>query len=65
MKSVKYKYCYAGVSWNVNHDLVLLQLTDDDSQTRVKLTPEEAIKIANKLLAVAQMLIAESENENT
>jgi hypothetical protein len=63
MISVKYKYCYAGVSWS--SDRVLLQLTDSDSQTRVRLTPKEAIKIANKLLKVAEMLIVESENENT
>jgi hypothetical protein len=73
MKSVKYKDCFVGVSWNVDHDRVLLQITEKEeesfpdlpSQVRIKLTPEEAIEIANKLQAVAQMLILERKNENS
>jgi hypothetical protein len=60
MLNKEYKYCLAGVSWNVDNDSVLLQLTDQDHErVRVRLTPEEAIEIANKLQAVAQMLIIE------
>jgi len=73
MKSVKYKDCFVGVSWNVDHDRVLLQITEKEeesfpdlpSQIRARLTPQEAIEIANKLQAVAQMLIGESRNENS
>jgi hypothetical protein len=68
MKSVTYKHCSVGVSWNIDNDSVLLQLTKQVltdqgcEQVRVRLTPQEAIEIANKIQAVAQMLIGESRN---
>jgi hypothetical protein len=61
MLSKQYKYCWAGVSWNVDGDCALLQLTkempnDECNQIRVRLTPAEALELANKLESIAHML---------
>jgi len=61
MLSEQYKYCWAGVSWNIDRDCVLLQLTKEMpngecDQIRVRLTPAEALELANKLESIAHML---------
>ncbi len=64
MLSEQYKYCWAGVSWNLDGDCVLLQISEKEeesfpdlpSQVRIKLTPEEALELANKLESIARML---------
>jgi hypothetical protein len=61
MLSEQYKYCWAGVSWNVDRDCVLLQLTkempnDECNQIRVRLTPAEALELAKKLESTVKVL---------
>ena len=61
MLSKQYKYCWVGVSWNADRDCVLLQLikempNDECNQIRVRLTPAEALELANKLEDTVKML---------